>query len=344
MKSKKNVFWFDEIGKDENELVGKKCANLGEMTRLKLPVPQGFTISIKACEWFMEETGALKEIKELLSKVSGLKDVNKQLEVSEKLRNIIEKKEMPGNLLYSIDTYYEQLCEKCGNKDLAVSVRSAGAKSHPGQYETYLNVRGKKQVVEKVKKVWSSIFNLRTISAMVQQGLPIEQSPCIGVAVLQMVNARSAGVCFTIHPVTGDSGKALIEANFGLGESLVSGRVVGDTYVINKANLSILEKSIGEKAFQIIPKGEGVIEEEVPVEKRNTYVISEDEAREIVRLCLILESHFNTYQDVEWAIDADKSLPNNIYLLQTRPVVGVSVQKPKSDIDQAMDSLLKKYF
>jgi len=340
----KDIFWFDEIGKEENELVGKKCANLGEMTRLKLPVPYGFAISIRAFENFLKEAGAFKDIKEVLNKVGELNDIDKQAEISEKIRNIIERMEIPKEFLYTIESYYEQLCDKCGNKDLAVSVRSAGAKSHPGQYETYLNVKGKHQVVEKVKKVWSSIFNLRTISAMVQQGLPVEKSPCIGVAVLEMINAKSAGVCFTIHPVTGDLGKALIEANFGLGESVVSGRVVGDTYVLDKTNLTLLEKSMGEKAFQIIPKGEGVTEEEVPFEKRNTYALNDEEAKEIVRLCMFLESHFNSPQDVEWAISADKSFPHNIYLLQTRPVVGVLVQKPKSDIDQTIDNLLKKFF
>jgi pyruvate,water dikinase len=129
----------------------------------------------------------------------------------------------------------------------------------------------------------------------------------------------------------------------GLGESVVSGEVAGDMYVVSKESLKVLEKSMGEKRVQIVQKGDGVVEEEVPPEKRDTYVLNDEEAAEIVRLCMFLESHFNEPQDVEWSIDAEKPFPQNIYLLQTRPVVGVKVQKPKADIDQVMDSLLKKF-
>jgi pyruvate,water dikinase len=341
---REDIFWFNEIGQEASELVGKKCANLGEMTRLKMHVPNGFAISIRAHERFMEETGALQEIRELLNKAGELKDINLQAEVSGKIRHIIEGKEIPSALRDAIGTYYEQLCRKCAQKDVAVSVRSAGAKSHPGQYETYLNIRGKQQVLEKVKKVWASIFNTRTIAAMVRQGLPVDQSPCIGVGAVEMVNARSAGVCFTVHPVTGDPTKAVIEANWGLGESVVSGMISTDMYVLDKESLKVIDKSWTEKKVYIVPRGNGVVEEEVPSEKQTIYTLSDEEAAEIVKLGKALELHFNQPQDLEWAIDADRTFPHNIYLLQTRPVVGVKVQKTKTDMDQVMDSLLKKFF
>jgi len=229
---------------------------------------------------------------------------------------------------------------------VSVSVRPAETQRHPGQYETQIHVRGKEQVVENVKKGWSSIFNTRTIAALLQRGVPIEESPCIGVAVIERINAKNAGVCFTVYPVTGDPDKSLIEANWGIGESIVSGRVSGDTFILDKKSLTLLEKRLGDKTFQILPNpnGIGVIEVEISPEKRNIYVLNDEEAKEIVKLSMILELHFNSPQDVEWAISADKLFPHNIYLLQTRPVVGVVVQKPKSDLEHAIDNLLKKYF
>jgi pyruvate,water dikinase len=341
---RENIFWFNEIGQEASELVGKKCANLGEMTRLKMPIPNGFAISIRVHEKFMEETGALQEIRELLNEVGELKDINLQAEVSEKIRHIIERKRIPSALSDAIESYYEQQCRKCGQKEAAVSVRSAGAKSHPGQYETYLSVRGNQQLLEAVKKVWSSIFNSRTIAAMVQQGLPVDQSPCIGVGVVEMVNALCAGVCFTIHPVTGDPTKAVIEANWGLGESVVSGMVSTDMYVVDKEILEVMEKNLGEKKMHIVPRGSSVVEEQVPSEKQATYTLSDEEAAEIVRLGKDLEAHFNQPQDIEWAIDADLAFPYNIFLLQTRPIVGVKIQKPKTADEQVLDDLVRKLF
>ena len=339
----KPVFWFSEVGQEDNATIGKKCANLGEMARLNMPVPQGFAISVTVQQEFLKGTRALKEIEELLSKVGELKNVNLQAEVSRKIRDIIETKEIPPDMANLIGSYYEDLSSKRG-QEVAVSVRSAGVKSHPGMYETYLNIRGRQQVLEMVKKVWASTFNARTIAARVQQGLPVIDSPCIGVGVVEMINARCAGVCFTVHPVTGDTLKAMIEANWGLGETVVSGKVNVDMYVVDKESLKVIEKTLGEKKMQIVPKGNGVLEEEVPPEKRTIYVITDEEAAEIVKLGKTLESHFSQPQDLEWAIDAERQFPQNIYLLQTRSVVGVVVQKPKTEIDQVIDGLLKKFF
>ncbi len=336
----KLVFWFSELGQDANGIVGKKCANLGEMTRLKMPVPLGFAISVTAHEKFFKETGARQEIEELLSRVGELNDFNLQAEVSKKIREIIEGKEIPPGLGNVITSYYEELCSKRG-QEVAVSVRSAGVKSHPGMYETYLNIRGRSQVLQMVKKVWASIFNQRTICAAVQHGLPVAESPCIGVGVLELVNARSAGVCFTVHPVTGDPLKAVIESNWGLGESVVGGAVHVDRYVVDKESLKVIEKTLGEKKLQIVPKGNGVAEEELPTEKQSAYSLNDEEASEIVKLGKVLELHFNQPQDLEWAMDADRPFPQNILLLQTRAVVGVAI-RDKETPEQRLKAALAK--
>lgn len=339
----KQVFWLRDIGQGDNGTFGKKCANLGEMTRLGMPVPDGFAITCTAQEEVFEETGARREIEALLRETGEPKDNQRQTDVSRRIRRIIEEKELPAAFSKVVGEHYTAMCSKRG-EEVAVSVRSAGVVSHPGMYETYLNMRGREQVLEAIKKVWASTFNVRTIAAMVQTGQPVADSPCIGVGVLEMVNAKSAGVCFTVHPVSGDPSKAVIEANWGLGESCVSGIVSVDMYAVDKESLQVVEKTLGEKKCQIIPRGKGVVEEEVPSDMREVYVLSDEEAAEIVKLGNALETHFGQPQDLEWAIDAGRSFPQNVYLLQTRSVVGVKVQEEKDDRKNAMKDLVQTLF
>jgi pyruvate, water dikinase len=337
----KQVFWLSELSQEDNGLVGKKCANLGEMTRLQIPVPLGFAISVTAQELFLEETGARREIEELLEGAGDLRDYMVAAEVSAKIQAIIEGKEMPPVIGDAITSYYEGLCSK-RDCEVAVSVRSAGIVSHPGMYETYLNIRGTSNVLAMVKKVWASIFNHRTVCAAVQHNLPVAGSPCIGVGVIELVNARSAGVCFTVHPTTGDPSTAVIEANWGLGESVVSGQVDIDRYVIDKESLRVIERTLGQKEMQIVSKGHGVAEEELSAEMRSAYVLTDDEAIEIVKIGMSLESHFCAPQDLEFTIASDKPFPHNVFLLQTRGVVGVKVQDKKTPEDKLKAQLAKR--
>jgi pyruvate,water dikinase len=209
-------------------------------------------------------------------------------------------------------------------------------------YETYLNITGTNQVLEMVKKVWASIFNHRTICAAVQHELPVFESPCIGVGVVELVNARCAGVCFTVDPVTGDPGRAVIESNWGLGESVVSGQADIDRYVVDKESLKVIDKTLGEKKIRIVPSGYGVLEAETPSDLQRVFTINDEEAAEVVKIGKALEAHFDTPQDLEWTIDADRPFPDNIWLLQTRGVVGVKVQEKKTAEQKLKEELAKR--
>lgn len=340
----KNVFWFEELGQKDYELVGKKCANLGELTALHMPVPHGFAITIKAEEAFLAETGILQAIPELVTRCGDLKNLTVQFRLSRDIRDMVESRDIPVILREDILKHYRELSNKCGHGGAAaVSVRSAGSKSHPGQYETVLNVNGEEQLLAMIKKVWSSIFNNNTIAKLVQQGMPIEQSPAIGVGVVQMVNARCAGVGFTVDPISGDDGSVIIESTWGLGEGVVSGKISCDRFVVNKTSLQIVERVLGEKKLQFVIKGNEVVEEEVPLEKQALYTLSDEEAGAIARLGIELEKHFQSPQDFEWAVDAERRFPGNIFLLQTRPVVGVKTEPTKTSEEQLAD-LLSKLF
>lgn len=338
--SKKWISWFEELDQGCKDQVGKKCANLGEMTKIGLHVPPGFALSLEAYKDFMSLTGADMEIRAYLDNVGhGFEKIQHFNEASAELRKIVEAKEVPQKMKEAILSHYRILCLKCNMEEMAVSTRSAGAASHPGQYETHLNVRGDLNVIEKIKKVWASTFNPRSLSARKRAGAPLESDP-IGVAVLKMVNARTAGVLFTADPNTGDTSRMILEANWGLGESVVGGEAMPDVYILEKESLKILEKKLGSKGKYITFKEMGVAEENTPTDKSCTFCLSDKEAREVCRLGKILESHFKVPQDMEWAVDQDLNFPECIVLLQTRAEIIAQQKKPT---DQVIDLMLSRF-
>jgi len=339
------IFWFEEIGKEHNDIVGKKCANLGEMTRIGLPVPKGFALSVGAEDMFLKQTGAEAEIKRYLEQYGKVDGIDAFNEVSAALRQIVDGKKIPKGMRDIITGYYDKMCQELG-PSVAVSVRSAGTVSHPGQYETYLNVKGKADLLEKTIKVWSSIYNARTIAALVHKGQPVWTSPLIGVAVLQLVNARCAGVSFTCDPISGDPSRITIEGNWGFGESVVAGIMTPDRFVVDRGTLNIISREVREKPTRIVSTGRGVVEEELPPDKRAEACVSDEEIKKIAELALKLEAHWGVAQDMEWAVTDDIPAPNNVFLLQTRPVAGI--KKPKaaetSATSRSIDEIIKATF
>jgi pyruvate,water dikinase len=334
--SKKWVLWFEELGQEHSELVGKKCANLGEMTKMGLRVPPGFALSVEAYQDFMNKTGAVDEIRKYLSR-SRPKDLEQFNQSSAEIRQIVQSKAMPAEMEKTIVSHYEELCRRC-SAEVAVSTRSAGPASHPGQYETFLNVVGALDLVDKIKKVWASTFNPRSLAFRSRKKMPLESDP-IGVAVLRMVNARAAGVLFTADPNTGDTNRMIIEANWGLGESVVSGESTPDVYIMDKEDLEIIEKKLGPKSRYVTFKEVGVTEEELPPEKSGKFCLSDEEAKEIGKLGKVLEEHFGVPQDAEWAVEEGGPFPENIILLQTRAEI---IAKTKPPVDKIVDLMLDR--
>ncbi len=152
-----------------------------------------------------------------------------------------------------------------------------------------------------------------------------------------MVNARAAGVIFTADPNTGDPSRMIIEANWGLGESVVSGELMPDVLILKKETLEIIEKKLGKKSKYVTCKDLGVAEEDCPADLSTSYCLGDGEAQEIGRVALVLEKHFGVPQDVEWAIDRDLPFPRNITLLQTRAEV---IAQQKAPVDQVVDLML----
>jgi pyruvate,water dikinase len=333
------IYRIEELGQEFNSLVGKKCANLGEMAKIGLRVPPGFALSLEAYKRFMAETGAAEEISDYLRSLKhGFERIDHFEDASVALRGILESKDMPSDMKEQILIYYREICEACHRSDVAVSTRSAGAASHPGQYETHLNVVGESDLIKNIIKVWSSTFNARSLSARRRAGVPLESDP-IGVAVIKMVNARSAGVLFTADPNTGDRCRMIIEANWGLGESVVGGEAMPDVYILDKESLEIVERKLGSKKRCITCQEVGVVEVETPPDQCDAFCLSDEEVKEIGRLGKMLEAHFGVPQDTEWAVDQDLSCPESVILLQTR---GEIIAEQKKPVDRILDLMISR--
>jgi pyruvate,water dikinase len=344
MSSDKLVFRFEELGQEHNDLVGKKCANLGEMTRMGLPVPPGFAISIATYRQFAKETGAAEEIYRYVSSLGELKGQNIAIldKLSQNIQGMIESKELPEDIKKVVGSCYEELCNKVGIPNVAVSVRSSGTESRPGMFETYLNITGLEEVLDKIKKVWASAYTSRAIAFRVNKEIPVIGDE-LGVAISKMVNARSAGICFTVNPVTGDASKIIIDANWGLGEGVVSGAASVDRFVVDKKTFIISNTYIGKKAKQVVTKNKGADWDDVPLEKQSMPCLNNDEILAISKLAVLLEERLGEPQDIEWAIDADFSPPGNIFLLQTRPA-RVAANKPEAVTDRMIDLIAKRFY
>ena len=339
MEEKKHVFWFEELTRDNASLVGKKCANLGEMTRLGLDVPPGFALALSLYEKFLQDSGLGARLTKYIGDLEDLRTagVERLRHISSEIRAMIENEPMPTSVADLICRHYDELCERVGMPDVAVSVRSAGVESRPGMFETYLNIEGKEAVVANVKKVWASAFTPRAIAFRISKGLPID-CDILGVAVVKMVKAAAAGIGFTIDPVTGDDSKVIIEANWGLGEGVVSGVENVDKWTVDKQTLDIVDRSVGKKVKCVVFMEKGADWAEVPPDKQDKPCLTDDQIKAVAHVAVHLEQRLGQPQDMEWAIDPDFPAGKNVFLLQTRPAKSVA-KKTASEQKDLVDKL-----
>lgn len=342
MSDSQLIFWFEELGPEHNDIVGKKCANLGKMIHMELAVPPGFALSIDMYREFIRRTGIDDQLASHVKKVGDLKGGGIAVfeALSEQLRGTIEKQEMPPALRDLISARYDRLCEETGIGNLAVSVRSAGTQSRPGMFETYLNVSGIDHVLDKVKRVWASAYTPRAIAFRANKGFPILGDE-LGVAIPKMVNARASGIAFTVNPVDGDASRILLEANWGLGEGVVSGAESVDGFVVNKESLSIGDRHIGQKTKCVIYTESGANWADVPEHMRNTSCLSDEEIIEIARIAKSTEERLGLPQDMEWAIDQDLTFPKSLFWLQTRQAK-VAAKKTLSSAERIAAMMARK--
>lgn len=318
------TLWFQKAGKEALHLVGGKNASLGELIRADIPVPPGFSVTTEAYRDFLIEGGLKEKIEKILSPI-GLQDVASLEKASETIQELIRTTPLPKAIAQVIRSNYQALCQVCEVPDIPVAVRSSATAedlpgaSFAGQQDTFLWVRRDEEVLDKIKSCMSSLFTARAISYRIKMGFPHEKV-LISVGVQKIVDAKSAGVMFTLNPLNGDPSKVVIEGNWGLGETVVSGQVNPDKYVVDKVTKEI-EKTISQKWTECIfdPEKGMVCHLDIPHERQEVQCLEDQEVLELARYAKRIEEYYGSPQDIEWAIDKDKPFPLNIFLLQSRP-------------------------
>jgi pyruvate,water dikinase len=321
------VIWFENLRKEDVPIVGGKNASLGEMISAGMPVPPGFAITAFSYEKFIKETHIAEKIYEIIREtVTDLNDPEQYDAASKKIRELIERTPMPKAIANAIKSAYKELNKRLNLKETFVAVRSSATAedlpdaSFAGQQETYLNTRGNEELLQNVRKCWSSLFTPRAIFYRNEKGFPHEKV-FISVGVQKMVNSRVAGVMFTINPVTGDRSEIMIEGNYGLGETVVSGSVNPDDFLLDKETLGIKSRRIASKAimYKRDPVTGKTIHLDVPDDKRREFCINDEEVLKLGQQAKLIEEHYGKPMDIEWAIDQDLPFPKNIFIVQARP-------------------------
>ncbi|HJX69657.1 MAG TPA: phosphoenolpyruvate synthase [Dehalococcoidia bacterium] len=321
-KPLKVIAWFEEVGKKDIPLVGGKGANLGELTKAQIPVPPGFIVTADAYFYFLKEAKLTEKIRRYLEPL----DVgnSKKLEhAASQIKELISEASMPLEIAEEIIQAYRKL-----GKGLVAVRSSATAEDLPeasfaGQQRTFLNVHGELEVVVAVQGCWASLFEPRAIFYRVQHGFD-HLKVGIAVPVQKMVQSEAAGVMFTLEPMTNDESKIVIEAAFGLGETVVSGELTPDLYLVDKEELRILDKSIAKQEWQLVKNParkdgeENNIKVPVPVSSQTRQKLSDKRIVALARVAKAIEALYQYPQDIEWAKEKGK-----LYIVQTRPVTTI---------------------
>ncbi len=341
---------LEDLNKYSLPLVGGKAANLGEMYNAGLPVPYAFVVTVKAYEEFLEKSGLKEKILKILDE-TNTDDPTELGKNTEKIRSMIEEAEIPQEIKEEIIRSYKELSKRFGKEEEYVAVRSSATAedvpdaSFAGQQLTILNVKGAENVLEAVKRCWASLFTARATFYRKRKGFD-HAKVLIAIPVQKQLGALGkeaylegrykAGVGFTIHPTTGDRDKIVIEGSWGQGESVVSGSVTPDTYVLDKKTGEVVEKHVSNKSkMSVAVQGGGVEEVEVPPSMAKKECLTEKEIKQLWQLALKLEDHYKSPQDFEWVSEDE-----NVYLVQARPVT-VFYEEKAEEIEVKNEPILK---
>jgi phosphohistidine swiveling domain-containing protein len=318
---------LEQIDSGSLALVGGKGANLGELARAELPVPQAFCVTTKAYRRLIESNALLAPI---LEQLDGLDYDDPQAidRQASGIRRKILAAETPPEIDAAIRSAYAELEAQLG-ANAHVSVRSSATAedlpgtSFAGQQDTYLNIHGADAVVEHVKSCWASLWTDRAISYRHRQGFRHEDV-LLAVVVQEMFPSQVSGVLFTANPITSNPNEMLLNTSWGLGEAIVSGRVNPDQYLVDKRALS--DKRIHDKLVMTVRQGEtqGSVDVEVAEGLRSAPTLPDERILELAEIGRKIEAHYGFPQDIEWGF-AD----GRFAILQSREVTAANLDFPE---------------
>jgi len=324
----KAILWFNEVTKGDIAIVGGKGANLGEMVHAGILVPPGFIVTADAYFKFLKASNLTDEIRRHLKDLD-VNDSKKLQEVAGLIKDKISSAPMLPDIVQEIKDAYRKLGGGLVAVRSSATAEDLPEASFAGQQSTFLNIQGENEVVTAIQGCWSSLFEPRAIFYRQQQGFDHFRVG-IAVPVQKMIQSESSGVMFTVEPLTSDSTKIIIEAIFGLGESIVSGDVTPDQYLLDKNGTRIIDKEIHKQEWQLVKdtkasvgKLEPNIKTSVPPSKQARQKLSDKDIVALAKVGKMIEDHYQFPQDIEWAKEGKE-----LFILQTRPV---TTMKPKGE-------------
>jgi pyruvate,water dikinase len=310
---------FETVGADDVQQCGGKAANLGELTRIGVRVPPGFCITADALTYVLAANSLTDPIADIAADLPYGDATRLEGETS-RIRSLIASATIPADLERAILDRYWALVTG-GSRYVAVrssvAVKDSPVSSFPGLMDTYHYVLGDDEVLRRICECWASLWTARAAFVRHQQDIPHERA-LIAPIVQAMVNADVAGVMFTANPVTGALDEIVIEANWGIGESVVSGAAAADHYVLDKVRLSTKSAAIAKKNVMVTvdpARGSGRAEQDVPPELAAAPTLSEAQLAELGRVGIDIAGHFAFEADVEWAYKHE-----TLYILQARRI------------------------
>jgi pyruvate,water dikinase len=326
------IKWFSELTKDSKAIAGGKGANLAEIYNLKIEVPPGFVVTAQAYNYFIEKAKIKEKIMELLSKIN-YEDTKLLDDTTKQIRELITNSKIPEEMSEEIIEAYSHLDApdldfanktaldilNTASEPIFVAVRSSATAedlaeaSFAGQQDSFVNIKGNQELLIHVKKCFASLFTSRATYYRNKQGFKHEETS-LAVVVQKMVDSTKSGVIFSKDPSYKNE-NTIIEAVYGLGEGIVSGRITPDKYIVSQEN-KILDKKIADKKIAITRNsaGEKTIQK-LREEKSKSQVLNDVEIRNLAETAIKLENHFKKPQDIEFAIEGEE-----IFIVQTRPV------------------------
>ncbi len=325
----KNVMWFKELSKQNLAEAGGKGANLGEMYQNGFPIPNGFVITSGSYYKHLEANQLREPMQRILDKLD-VNDNDALDAAADTIKEIVVKGSMPVDVQEDILKSYKELCDMYG-KQVYVAVRSSATAedlptaSFAGQQDTYLNIIGGEDVLVAVKKCWASLFEPRAIFYRVENKFD-HMKVGLAAVIQMMVQSEKAGVVFTVDPLYQDPQILSIETAFGLGEVVVSGMVTPDTYRVNKDSLDIIDKSVVKQPWMLIKIDGKNKRAEIKDDAQGRQKISDNEIKDLAKVCKRIEQHYGYPQDIEYAFEKD-----NLYIVQSRPITTL---KDKSGLEK----------
>ncbi len=326
---------FEKLRMEDVETVGGKNSSLGEMisqlAETGVRVPGGFATTAHAFREFLKANKLVERINAKLDNLN-VDDVRALTQAGAEIRQWVIDAPLPADLEKEIRDYYANMMAQSGG-DISVAVRSSATAedlpdaSFAGQQESFLNVTGIDDVLEKIKEVFASLYNDRAISYRVHKGFA-HADVALSAGVQRMVRSdkASSGVMFTMDTESGFDQVVFITSSYGLGETVVQGAVNPDEFYVFKPTLAagkypIIRRQIGSKLikmeFDLLKEsGKSVRTVDVPAEQRNRYSLTDDDAIELAKYAMIIEEHYGRPMDIEWGKDG---IDGKLYILQARP-------------------------